>query len=1247
MPTLGNGTIFVSDTDGILRVGETLYATLYDPDDFDGESWIWTVNGTTYFGDSLTILPSMIGFGVDVQVDYTNYNPGFTDATADMASLYVGSVESSDGPPIGPPFVMDVASNTANEGQTIYLSVMLSGSSDQDSYFSFSFTDGANISGDYTGPSFDNGVTLADGTLTVPAGVGSFSVIFDAIDDHVDESNETITISVDGQTATATISDNDTYHVNSVGANAVTEGEDLYYTVSISNAADHTMQFAISFSDSTLSDNEHGGFVFNDPTISYDSGTGMVTVPAGVSSFTFTVQTYGDSLDEFDEHLSVVVGSAQTDTTIYDNDTISLINFYSDEVVEGGNLEFFINLGCEADHPTVWSLSFTDNTADGSDYSFELSDGQIEQGFSFDGSQLTVPAFTNSFSLTVHTSDDITDESTSETFTVSFGGRNATGTISDNDTATIAFISDNGNVVEGEDLSFHVGLTNPADHELVFEFNISHSLNLTDGEFGAPVFDGPGFTLQDGLLTIPAGVNSFNVTIPTYDDTLAESSEDLTLSIGGEGGVSDTAWVCDNDTVTVSISGDSDTEGATLTFDVQLSFASGQETVFDFSIDSSDVDPSAIGTPTINDTMIGFDGSHITVPAGVTSFTISVPTNDDSIDQQFGAGFVVHVGNQSAIGFLSDNEDASFQVSDATAVEGDDVTFEVTMNYEGNFDRQIRYSISDGSADGTDYDRSSISFSNGVTSSTFGDGYGFLTIPAGVTSFTISVSTTSDSVDEFDETFVLTLGDGYFSSTTVTGTISDNDTMSVQPISDASATEGEDLTFTIDLSNAADRNIALPFSLVNVTTTDSDHGTATLSAGVHFSDGQIIVEQGTTSFTITVHANVDAEVETDETFTIYVGSDSATGTIIGDAPPDVARVSSTSVTEGGDLVQTVTLTGLTAQPVVFSLELGGTAAGSDYNAAGISFSDAVLGSDGFITVDAGVTSFTMTTPTTNDSLDESDETVTVTIGGVVGTGTIVDDDTATVSSVSAASVTEGGNLVHTVTMSNAADHATSFAYSLGGGTASSGDYTAASVSFSNLVTLSGGFVTVPANVSSFTVTVPTVGDAVDEFDETVNLTVGGASATGTIVDDDTATISSVSAASVTEGGNLVHTVTMSTTADHATSFAYSLGGGTASSGDYTAASVSFSNSVTLSGGFVTVPATVSSFTVTVPTVGDAVDEFDETVNLTVGGASATGTIVDDDTATISSVSAASVTEGGNLVHTVTMSTTADHATSFA
>jgi len=99
-----------------------------------------------------------------------------------------------------------------------------------------------------------------------------------------------------------------------------------------------------------------------------------------------------------------------------------------------------------------------------------------------------------------------------------------------------------------------------------------------------------------------------------------------------------------------------------------------------------------------------------------------------------------------------------------------------------------------------------------------------------------------------------------------------------------------------------------------------------------------------------------------------------------------------AVEEGQDLVYTVTLTNASTTDTIFSFSLGGgTASPSDYGSP--TFSDGVIDNgDGTITVPAGVTSFTVTVPTIDDAIDEPDETLPLTVGGVTGIGTIVDND---------------------------------------------------------------------------------------------------------------------------------------------------------------------------------------------------------------------------------------------------------------
>lgn len=115
--------------------------------------------------------------------------------------------------------------------------------------------------------------------------------------------------------------------------------------------------------------------------------------------------------------------------------------------------------------------------------------------------------------------------------------------------------------------------------------------------------------------------------------------------------------------------------------------------------------------------------------------------------------------------------------------------------------------------------------------------------------------------------------------------------------------------------------------------------------------------------------------------------------------------------------------------------------------------------------------------------------------------------TPIVHSVSSENIVEGGNLQHTVTLSDATQEATQYDFAIrgnGNNPASNQDW--GNAQFSNGVTYNSttGKITVPAGVTDFTVTIPTVNDRLVETNETLSVTIGGQSGTGTIVDNDRA-----------------------------------------------------------------------------------------------------------------------------------------------
>ena len=190
-----------------------------------------------------------------------------------------------------------------------------------------------------------------------------------------------------------------------------------------------------------------------------------------------------------------------------------------------------------------------------------------------------------------------------------------------------------------------------------------------------------------------------------------------------------------------------------------------------------------------------------------------------------------------------------------------------------------------------------------------------------------------------------------------------------------------------------------------------------------------------------------------------------------------------------------------------SIESGDTAVAADLGST----------TTGTLTIEGGTgaTSTMFTVMLEDDSLDEDDETFTVTLSGVSASaqlaadptakGTIVDDDDPPTVSVGDATATEGDPAEFTVTLSavSGRDVTVDWATSVEtGDTATSDtDFTAAS-----------GTLTIPAGNEMGTVMVATVEDTTVEDDETFTVTlsnatnaaISDATATGTITNDDAA-----------------------------------------------------------------------------------------------------------------------------------------------
>ena len=218
-------------------------------------------------------------------------------------------------------------------------------------------------------------------------------------------------------------------------------------------------------------------------------------------------------------------------------------------------------------------------------------------------------------------------------------------------------------------------------------------------------------------------------------------------------------------------------------------------------------------------------------------------------------------------------------IAGASITEGDSgvstADFVVTLDAPLPVDFTVDYLTADDTATaGSDYTQST----------------GTLTIPAGQTAGTISVSVIGDTTIEADEAFAVTLSNSSWDmigTTSAIGTILNDD---IQPIgigiASVSIAEGDSGVSTADFVVTLSESLTSTF-VVSYATSD---GTATAGSDYESISGELTIPAGQTSGTISVSVYGDLLAEGDETFSVVLsnpthvvsGTTSAIGTILSD-----------------------------------------------------------------------------------------------------------------------------------------------------------------------------------------------------------------------------------------------------------------------------------------------------------------------------------------------------------------------------
>ncbi len=322
-----------------------------------------------------------------------------------------------------------------------------------------------------------------------------------------------------------TVNDGGGSSVSITGTSVVTEGGTASFTVSASPApaAGLTVNLRVQ---------QTGDFV-----AAGDLGRKTVTIPGGMSSATYTVQTVNDNVDEANGQVRVQVlagdgyapGSpAFHDAIVTDNDNAAVsFSAASYRVSEGEAVSVTLNIVQPRSTTTAVGISCTDGTADSADYSGCPS-------------SVTIPANAASHSFTVQTATDSTNEA-DETFTVSIASVPAGVATGSPSTATVV-IFDNG-VVPCDNCVWITAGTSPVTEGGNAVFTVhAYPPPTADVSVGLVVSDVQGRSLSDFVLgrhegyktvTIPSGHASADYTVPTKNDEKDELDGAVTVSLQG------------------------------------------------------------------------------------------------------------------------------------------------------------------------------------------------------------------------------------------------------------------------------------------------------------------------------------------------------------------------------------------------------------------------------------------------------------------------------------------------------------------------------------------------------------------------------------------------------------------------------------------------------------------------------------------------------------------------------------------
>ena len=321
---------------------------------------------------------------------------------------------------------------------------------------------------------------------------------------------------------------------------------------------------------------------------------------------------------------------------------------------------------------------------------------------------------------------------------------------------------------------------------------------------------------------IPAGNLSTTVTVLVSGDTTVESNETFFVDLFNPGNATITdgeglGTINNDDAASISIGDVSQVEGNSLTttFSFLVTLTNPSDTDVTVSYQTADGTATEPGDYAAASGVATITAGNLTtmIPVSVNGDTTTEPDETFFVDLSLASGATI-ADAQGQGTIQNDDGDPTISIGDVTQAEGDSLTsafdFLVTLSHMSSTDVTVTYQTANGTATQPgDYAAAS----------------GVATITAGNLTTTIPVTVNGDTVSEADETFFVNL-----TAPVTGGTISDNqglgtitnddvavamsDVSVVKTASDLTFTPGQEITYTIDVTNAG------PDTAPSVTVTD-------------------------------------------------------------------------------------------------------------------------------------------------------------------------------------------------------------------------------------------------------------------------------------------------------------------------------------------------------------------------------------------------------------------------------------------